>query len=383
MTSQNTKRAKRGRRGEGTIYWDNNKNCYRGEISLGYTASGCRRRRIAYGSTKAAVRERLKELSKEYENGIESTTNYTVEQAVNDWFIRGLRTQGDTTIKRLKIYANNHVIPGLGKAKIKQLTPDDVDDWLNALKDRLSTNSLKTCLSILRRSLRLAERRNKLGRNVANLVEAPVGRKGRSSHSMTLEEAKAVMAVSKGSWIHAYLVLSLLTGIRTEEARALQWQHVHLEPTDGNPPHMEVWRSVRKGGDTKTQKSRRTLALPKPVVTVLREWQIDQREERKRQGVEWRHIKYVFGTRSDREKEARAVRVSLRYVLPKAGLPKTWVPRELRHTFVSLMSAHGASDELIADLVGHKLTTTTRMVYRHQLRPVITEGAEIIGQIFE
>ena len=37
------------------------------------------------------------------------------------------------------------------------------------------------------------------------------------------------------------------------------------------PPHIAVWRSVRMHGDTKTEKSRRTLALPQNAVTALRE----------------------------------------------------------------------------------------------------------------
>jgi hypothetical protein len=63
-------------------------------------------------------------------------------------------------------------------------------------------------------------------------------------------------------------VLSLLTGVRTEEARALTWDRLHLEPVGDVPPHVEVWRSVRKGGDTKTRKGRRTLAHElRPVIT--------------------------------------------------------------------------------------------------------------------
>ncbi|GAB3995122.1 hypothetical protein GCM10029992_11500 [Glycomyces albus] len=58
-----------------------------------------------------------------------------------------------------------------------------------------------------------------------------------------------------------------------------------------------------------------------------------------------------------------------------------WIPREPRHTFVSLMSDGGASNELIADLVGHG-NTTTRTVHRHQLRPVITKGAELLDEAF-
>src|SRR5690606_2020334 len=57
-------------------------------------------------------------------------------------------------------------------------------------------------------------------------------------------------------------------------------------------------------------------------------------------------------------------------------------PREFRHTFVSLMAYAGVREELIADLVGHQRTSTTRTVYRHQLRPVITAGAEALDGMF-
>jgi hypothetical protein len=46
------------------------------------------------------------------------------------------------------------------------------------------------------------------------------------------------------------------------------------------------------------------------------------------------------------------------------------------------MSDHGASIVLISRLVGHTTTATKETVYRHELRPVITEGAEIIGKVF-
>lgn len=72
--------------------------------------------------------------------------------------------------------------------------------------------------------------------------------------------------------------------------------------------------------------------------------------------------------------EARNFRRFFRAVVEDAEIPGEWTTRELRQTFVSLMSDQGASDELIADLVGHAKTSTTRTVYRHQLRPVITTG---------
>ena len=91
---------------------------------------------------------------------------------------------------------------------------------------------------------------------------------GQGNKVEPLAQAQAVIEASKKTRLHAYFVLSLLTGVRTEEARALTWDRVHLESEGDLPPHFEVWRSVRKGGDTKTRKSRRTLALPDEVVLV-------------------------------------------------------------------------------------------------------------------
>ena len=50
-------------------------------------------------------------------------------------------------------------------------------------------------------------------------------------------------------------------------------------------------------------------------------------------------------------------------------------PRELRHTFVSILSDDGMLLRDIADLVGHADTRTTKTVYQHQLKPVISKGA--------
>jgi hypothetical protein len=55
-----------------------------------------------------------------------------------------------------------------------------------------------------------------------------------------------------------------------------------------------------------------------------------------------------------------------------AGLGDNWKPLELRTSFVSLMSGCGVPVEEIARLVGHTSSRTTEVVYRLELRPVIT-----------
>jgi integrase len=81
--------------------------------------------------------------------------------------------------------------------------------------------------------------------------------------------------------------------------------------------------------------------------------------------------------------DAHNVRRGFRRVAGVAGLTaKDWTPRELRHSFVSLLSDDGMPIEHIARLVGHTSTAVTETVYRQQIRPVIIEGAEAMDRIF-
>lgn len=380
--SDTPKRATRAGHGEDTIYWDPAKNRFVGAVSLGYAPNGKRRRPKVYGKTKTEVRQKIRDLKKEVQTGVKSPANYTVADAVNDWLERGLKGRDEKTLSKNRSMANKHLIPLLGKAKLKDLSADDVDDWLDDRAEVLATRSLRDLLAILRRSTAHAQRRDKAARNVALLVTAPEGRPGRPSKALNLEQAKAVLASARGSRLYAYLVLSLLSGVRTEEARPLTWDHVFLETKDGIPPHVAVWRSVRKHGETKTKKSRRTIALPKQVVDVLEEHARWQQQERASRGMEWSRTGRVFTTRTGELLDAANVRRDFKAIVKKAGLNPEWTPRELRHSFVSLLSDHGIPLETIALLVGHSSQATTEAVYRKQLRPVITKGAEAMDDIF-
>src|SRR5438445_13745551 len=94
---------------------------------------------------------------------------------------------------------------------------------------------------------------------------------------MTLDQAVSVLdQVGPGSphRLAAYVVVSLLAGVRTEEARALTWAEIDLDAGT-----VAVYRSVRAKGDTKTRKSRRVLKLPAPAIESLKEHRTRQAAE--------------------------------------------------------------------------------------------------------
>lgn len=262
--------ARKAANGEDSIYWDKSKNRYVGAVSLGFTAAGKRNRAKVSGATKTEVRRKLRDLKKELEQGSKTLAHYTVGQAVDDWLAQGLRGKAEGSVDTYRSLARTHITPRLGKAKLRSLEADEVDAWLEGRAELLATTSLQLLLSVLRRSISHAQRRGRAVRNVADFVVAPEGRPGRPSKSLSLGQAESVLRAQAGSWIHAYVVLALLVGTRPEETRPLTWQHVRLDVRGDEKPHVQVWRSVRRHGDMKTHKSRRSLAMPKYVAVVMK-----------------------------------------------------------------------------------------------------------------
>src|SRR6266536_1704044 len=389
--------AKRRGRGEDAIYFDHegaecrddryHQRCdgrWRGVISLGFGPDGKRIRRKVSGRTRAAVADALKVMHEELDRGLRTSRTYTVKDAVDDWLRDGLPGRSERT-HHVYGEATAPLLEQIGSRPLRELTAGDVRAGLEALAARLSSRYLQIARASLARAIRHAEAHDRVGRNVATLVDPPKGREGRPSRSFTLDQAHAVLGAAAESRLNAYVVLSLTVGIRTEEARELRWDHLDLEGAlDADPAvpaSVAVWRSAREGGDTKTPKSRRTLALPQTAVQALKEHRKRRTEDRLAAGPIWQDHGLVFASAIGTPLDAANVRREFRRITEAAGLGQGWAPRDMRHTFVSLMSADGVPVEEIARLAGHNRTATTELIYRHELRPVITAGAEVMDRI--
>ena len=320
MTESTSRR--RGR-GEDAIYLDAAKNRYVGAISLGFGTDGKRLRRKVTGRTKQEVRDKLKALHGELDRGLRTSSTYTVRQAVDDWLRGGLPGRWERT-RSIYQEALTPLLEHIGAGALRELTAGDVRSGLEALTGRLSTRYLQIARASLARAIRYAEAHDLVGRNVATLVDPPKGRVGRPSRSLTLHQARALLRAAGESRLNAYVVLSLTVGIRTEKARELRWDHVDLEgkPEADHPvpPSVAVWRSVRQGGDTKTAKSRRTLALPQTAIQALKEHRKRQAEDRLAAGPLWQDHDLVFASAVGTPLDAANVRREFRKITEAAGL---------------------------------------------------------------
>ncbi len=406
---------KRRGRGEDSIIFDHeghpcrdskyHRHCsgrWRGIISKGFGPDGRRIRHKVSGPTKAAVIDALTEKHQELDRGLSTSRAYTVGKAVDDWLGSGLPGRSART-REIYRDALTPLLKTIGAKPLRDLTATQVRTALEALGEQLSSRSLQIAGKSLQRAIKYAEANDKVGRNVAALVDTPAGRAGRRRRAFTLAQAVAVIEASRtpvevelhpglkdprrpAALMHAYIVLSLLVGVRTEEARAVRWDHIDLdgdpEADPPVPPHVNVWRADRAGGDTKTPKSRRGLGLPALAVRALRDLQDSQADERLRAGTRWRETGLVFTTATGGPLDARNVRRMFKAIGERAGLGRGWAPRDLRHTFVSLLSDDGMAIEKISRLVGHTSSHVTETVYRQELRPVLQDGAEVMDRLF-
>lgn len=90
---------------------------------------------------------------------------------------------------------------------------------------------------------------------------------------------------------------------------------------------------------------------------ALRAQKRRQAEERVRAGDLWQEHGLALTTSVGTPFESHNLRREFRKVTAAAGLGTRWVPKELRTSFVSMMSYHGVPVEEIARLAGHGLPT--------------------------
>jgi integrase len=357
--------------GEGSLYPEANGG-WRGSIDLGYTIEGKRDRRRVRGSTKTEVRQKLKDLQRQVDDGVSGDrTAMTVNQLLDHHLdvVLPARRRSPGTIDNYR-WTFGIIRPSLGRRRLRDLTPEHIETLLRKRTD-LSRASLDRIRVNLASALTEAQRRDWVQRNVAQLAYTP------NSHTterraMTASQANDLLDAASGHRLEAAIVIGLLLGLRPGELLGVPWEAIGL---DGDPATLSVSQTLKhhKGdlsiGDVKTRHSIRTLGLPELAATALRRHRAAQRQERLRAGPHWRDHGLVFTTEVGTPIDPSNFRRTFDQLTAKANIGH-WAPYEMRHTAITLGSEAGIPAELLADLAGHADTRMIVSTYRHPRGPV-------------
>lgn len=354
--------------GEGSIYRRGPRS-WEARMTFGYGPDGRQIRKFFYGKTRAEAQDKLTRALAEAKEGLAPCDDrQTVGQFLKRWLKDCVKPSvRPATYKRSEQDVRVHLDPKLGRIRLVDLSPKDLQRFMNQkLEEGLSPRSVQILHATLRAALNRAVRWGDARRNVARLVQPP-----RSSPKpvdpFTPEEARAFLEAVKGHRMEALFVLALATGLRQGEILGLRWQDVDLD--EGT---LSVrYALARHDGEyclvePKTRQSRRTIALPEIAVEALKAHRSRQLQERLAVGPRWTQLDLIFTTERGQPMNSRAPYGQFRRVLETAGL-RSQRFHDLRHCCATLLLVQGVHPRLVMEALEHSDIGITLNTYSHVL----------------
>lgn len=287
-----------------------------------------------------------------------------------------------TTYERYESLMRCHVVPSIGKVKLRSVTPAHLRKLYADLQKEqaassrpgrkgraakgLAPRTVGHVHRVLHAAFKQAARDGLAVRNVADLVSPP---KVPHEERMTLdgEQVRRLLAAADGRRDWGLFVLAVTTGMRLGEILGLRWADIEL---DSGTLHVrrslaKVQRGVPLYQEPKTARSRRAVTLSRAAVDGLRRHRVMQNEERLR-AIGWEDHGLVFPDSIGRARHGAIFnRDSWSPLRAAAGLPREVRFHDLRHTAASLALAAGVPVTTVSEMLGHASTAITLSVYAH------------------
>lgn len=346
--------------------------------------TGARVRRSFLGRDRASVRDRMQEALRSEANGISmATEKVTVGAFLASWLETAKPSIRPRTYQSYELQVRVHLAPSLGHLPLTRLSPQQVQQFLNAkAASGLSPRSVAIIRAVLRLALRQAERWGLVSRNVAKLVAAPRVIR-REIRPLDPDQARRLLDVIEGDPYQAIYVTALAVGLRQGELLGLAWEDVDLEVGTLRVRHaLQRVAGELQLVEPKSATSHRIVALPEIVVDALRVHRTRQLEDRLAAGSRWAADAWalVFLTSVGTPMDGRRVTRQFQALLARNGLPAQRF-HDLRHACASLMLAQGVAPRVVMETLGHSQISLTMNTYSHVAPFLGRDAAERMDSI--
>jgi len=370
----------RGANGRSTII-KRDDGRWHGYVSMGTKGNGSRDRRHVSAATRGDVVKKVKALEEKRDAGMTSAAGrpMTVEEWLTYWAdnIASSRVR-PRTLDSYRSMIRMHLVPHIGRRRLDQLMPEHLEQTYAAiLATGLSPTTVLRIHRMLHRALKIAMQRDRVARNVATLVEPPRQERPQTPEPLDVDECKRVLAAAEGRRNAARWTVALALGLRQSEALALQWRDIDLEAA-----RLSVRRGLHRVAgqglvftEPKTDRSRRTIALPGPLTEALRKHRAAQNEERLVAGTDWEDWDLVFAQPNGRPLDKHSDYEAWCALLREAGVRHIRL-HDGRHTAATLLLTAGVHPRVVMELLGHSQMRTTTDIYSHVMPALAQEAAD-------
>ncbi len=309
--------------------------------------------------------------------GVIPSTKLRLAEYLEQW-LRDYATGAvaPATLRAYQDVVRLHLTPALGDIPLARLSPQSIQAFFSQkLQQGLSTTSVHKFYRVLRESLGHAVRWGLMGRNPAALVDPPRPRR-QEMRVWDEEQVRLFLAEAKrSSPLYRLYLTALTTGMRQGELLGLRWQDLDLLLGVARVTqtfYRLCGRQIFKA--PKTEKSRRTVALPPVLVQEILALGKEQEESRQMLGIMYKDHGLVFCQPDGKPLHAQNVtRRDFRKVIERAGLARIRF-HDLRHCHATLLLQQGVHPKVVQERLGHSTPAFTLHVYSHVL-PGMQEAA--------
>jgi integrase len=351
------------------------------------------------GKKIEAERKLNEQLNKIFKHEFVEPDTITFGQWLEIWVENSIKPP----IKRLRTYESYksiitiHLQPELGNIRLQELQAVQLEAYYRKKGEKLSQTTLEHHHAIISRSLKSAQRKNYVIRNVAPLVEnrpkKSEDQMGAREHCWDQQEVQQFLQATKGfsPQAEAFYALALDTGMRKGELCGLQWANVDL---DDNTVTV-VEQLVKPGpepifGPPKNGVSR-GITISSQTASLLRTHRKGQNELKLKNGKTYRDHGLVFAkewNQMTRSKDTLGDPLQMNNlgqrefakIIETAGI-RAIKFHGMRHTCATLLLKARVPVHVVSQRLGHKGVDITMNIYAHLLPSMQKEAAETMGAI--
>ena len=366
-TASKTKNRSRRGQGEGSITQLADGR-WQARVDLGWV-DGKRKRKAIYAKTRVEVSKKLNKSLTDHQNGLPlPDERLTVDAYLTRWLSDVAKpTVRTSTYEGYERKVRLHVTPELGRVALAKLGPRELSKLYGTLLAKgLAPATVQYVHAILHRALDQAMRWNLIARNPVELVDAPRPERHEVT-ALSAEQVSKLLATAAGDRHEALYVVAVTGGLRLGEILGLRWADL-----DWATGALQVRRSLgrtKQNGlaftEPKTQKGRRSVALPTIALDALRRHTGRQLEDKMKVRNLWDEGDLIFPNEIGRPIERQnLVRRSFKLMLTKAELPPIRF-HDLRHTTATLLLQLGEHPKVVQERLGHATIAVTMDIYSH------------------
>lgn len=371
--------AKRRGNNEGSIY-KRPDGKWRAQVSL----NG---KRLSYtGNSQKECHEWIRKTRTKIEHGLSfEGDKIKLSEFLDQWLTAISGSRSRNTIRQYRWYVEKKILPHLGDVKLKDLTPDRIQNFYHYLlkEKNLSNHAVHYTHTVLRSALYQAV---KLGLIIRNPCTATTPPKPNRSEMQIYDEDQVQVLLNTSlemeDRFYPLYYLAIHTGMRLGELLGLKWKDLNFEKRS-----LVVQRQVLfpKGGGyvfspPKSSSGTRTIILGYQAIQVLQQNFAFVRNLAEAAGEAWQDLDLVFPSNQGTPVTHSNLRREYYKVVSKSGLPKIRF-HDLRHTAASLMLNNGIPVLIASRRLGHAKASITMDTYGHMIPSKQEEVAILMDEL--